>query len=668
MRIIIKLIHLSLLMTLVPTTQILGLVKFTLPKTNIVHTKSGLILHYLSEYRPANKIITFTVSLPMYADMCYLIPNIAMGKIPECQAKEATIRQIRTINDEVQKNKTLLYVKGSNIINPTTKSRTTIKPTSKSWGKVPDTPDKNITRLYVSFSNTNKSTTKSVPKSLQLMLRKKRFLPAILAIGAGMASTALSAINLFQMGSLKSEMRGVKESLRSIHLVTLDNQAQLLHLYEGQYKIAKELADTQRALNKTIDLVNQHSALLRIQAEALRSTLAEGIFLRSKLDSVTRAIDTHFIHESMEDILSNQLNLLFIHHTDMPKVVQLVTQAMNLSITEFNISIPMVEVITRLLVRQQIDFAPRTTRATSEKGDLIGKMMFTSYFAAPEQHQSPFSIYELVPIPFNQGKRRMRLAKMPAYLGIEHISQQFIRWSKEEAVTCKFEEMPSCRESPVRRKEFEDDCIYQILTDSVLKDCRTEAFPDKVFIRRVGQHWAISKYNRSKCHSVTGDDLDQHILIDNEEVTLPEVALIKADDEKSLACDRFIIPKAPVKVGTPINLIINESVNPSNKQLIDLQEALANETHWEKLPYISSDMQVILDFISSTPKPVAINDLKTWSDHPISYATIAIVGALISVIIVLIFCIYRMKKTGGPNTNITISMPSMKELLARDQV
>ncbi|CAF1626703.1 unnamed protein product, partial [Didymodactylos carnosus] len=131
-------------------------------------------------------------------------------------------------------------------------------------------------------------------------------------------------------------------------------------------------------------------------------------------------------------------------------------------------------------------------------------------------------------------------------------------------------------------------------------------------------------------------------------------------------CDRFIIPKAPVKVGTPINLIYNQSVNPDYKKLINLQEALANETHWAKLPYISSDMQVILDFIASTPKPVAIHDFKIWSDQPISYTTIAMLGTLISTVIVLIFCIYSRKKTGGPNTNITISMPAMKKLLAQE--
>ncbi len=98
---------------------------------------------------------------------------------------------------------------------------------------------------------------------------------------------------------------------------------------------------------------------------------------------------------------------------------------MNLSISEFNTSIPMVEVITRLLVRQQIDFVPRATKSASENAALIGRMMFTSYFAAPERDQAPFSIYELVAIQFNQGKRRVRLARMPAYLGIESKSQQF---------------------------------------------------------------------------------------------------------------------------------------------------------------------------------------------------------------------------------------------------
>lgn len=361
------------------------------------------------------------------------------------------------------------------------------------------------------------------------------------------------------------------------------------------------------------------------------------------------------------NILSNRLNLFFVHHKNIPKVVDLVSQTMNTSFDESDDSIPMVKLITRLLVRQQIDFMQTKTVDSTENGPLIGNLVFSSFFAAPTQDQAPFSIYELVPIPFNEGKRRVRLAQMPTYLGIESKSQQFIRWSKEEAATCDFVLMPSCRETPVRRKEFQDDCLYQILTDSKLPDCRTELYADTVFGRRVGQHWAVSTNTSTKCHSVTTSDLDQHRLFDNDEITLPPVALFTTMDTNSLACDRFFLPGLPTKVGIPINLIYNESVNPINKDLLDLQTALANETHWAKLPYIPSDMQAIIDFITSTPKPVTISYFQRWMDHPISFTTIAMIVMIIALGIVLLYYI-RTKKTA--RTNITIAMSSMKALEA----
>jgi hypothetical protein len=498
------------------------------------------------------------------------------------------------------------------------------------------------------------------------MVRQKRILPVILAIGAGIASTAMSAVNLIQMGSMKAQMREVQESLQALHLATMNNQAQIFHLREGQFKLAQELGDTQVALNKTIDLVNQHAEILRVHAQALRILVTQTKFLRDKLATADQAMESHFIHESIEQILSNRLNLHFVHHQDMPRVTREISQVMNLSVDEFKSAIPMVEIITRLLVRQRIDFAPMPKSVKSENGVLIGKMIFTSYFAAPARDQDPFSIYELIAIPFNKGKRRVQLAKMPAYLGIEHKSQQFIRWSKEEAATCDFEVMPSCRESPVRRKEFEDDCIYQVLTDSILKDCRIESFPDKIYTRQVGQYWVISTYNKSKCHAVSSDDFSEHIVVDNEEVTLPETILIAVNNEKALVCDRFIIPKTPTKVGTPINLIYNESVSPSYKVLIDLEEALENETHWVKLSYITSNMQEVIDFISNTPKPVATNVFKIWRNHPISWITVAVIASLILVVIIVILFMFAKKKTVGTTNSIIISMPSMKELETRE--
>ena len=698
----IKLNYILVFVNTICIIQILGLEKFTIPKNDVVHIKSGLILRYLSEYRPANKIITFTVSLPMYSDMCFLIPREAMGKIPDCQDKEATVREINTIQDELQNNKSyseelssnkltkrrLMTTESTNTLNKIkTIKTTTMKKTATTSATTLITTS--ATTLITTLTTTTTKSTTIAPtptlpwevytvtnqygqvqsayyKPRQPSTRQKRALPVIIAIGAGIASSVISAINFFQVRNVKSEIRGVKEALQAIHLTTLDNQAQILHIIEGQLKVTHELGETQIALNKTIDLVNEHSRILRTHAEALRRILNQTISMQKQLDTVTQTLETHFIHESIENIMLNKLNLHFVHYRDMPKVIKMITQAIDFPIEEYNNSLPMNEILTRLLVQQQIDFAPMPTKSEDKEDALIGKIMFTSYFAVPTKDQSPFSIYEVVTIPFNKDQRRVQLANMPTYIGIESKSQQFIRWSKEEASTCEFELMPSCRESPIRRKEFEDDCIYQILTDTTLTNCRVKPFPDKVFIRRVGEHWIISTLNKSKCHSVPSEEFDEHVLMDNEELLLPELALLTVNNEKVLACDRFIIPRAPIKIGTPINLIYNGTINRSYKELIDLQAILENETKWEKLPYINSDMQAIIDFISSTPKPTAPSNFQLWQDHPISMTMIVIIGILILIVVILGVLMFFIKRKNRPMNSIIISMPSMKELSTKE--
>lgn len=73
----------------------MALVNFTIPKADTIHTKSGLILHYLSDFQPADRIITFTVTIPMTADMCYLIPKSTKNKIPHCQSDSLTMKNMK---------------------------------------------------------------------------------------------------------------------------------------------------------------------------------------------------------------------------------------------------------------------------------------------------------------------------------------------------------------------------------------------------------------------------------------------------------------------------------------------------------------------------------------------------------------------------------------------
>ncbi|CAF1423102.1 unnamed protein product [Rotaria sordida] len=77
---------------------------------------------------------------------------------------------------------------------------------------------------------------------------------------------------------------------------------------------------------------------------------------------------------------------------------------------------------------------------------------------------------------------------MPAFIGIDPKTLQFVRWSTGEVSSCDCILMSSCRETPAIRKDLEDNCLYQILTDSPLSACQVEAFSDSVFIHRIGQH------------------------------------------------------------------------------------------------------------------------------------------------------------------------------------
>ncbi|CAF1521512.1 unnamed protein product [Adineta ricciae] len=654
------------------TTYTNGLIKFKLPKTDIIHPKSGLVMQYLSEFRPANKIITFTVTIPMYSDMCYLVPNVAMGKIPQCMEKEATMREIRAINVQLARNSSVVSLDNQTRPERAELNRTMLPLRSAKQEKPRIYPNRIVVgdqdTIYIQEveQSVPSTSTRSTSVSIKTKPRAKRLIAEIIAIGAGIASTALSVVNLIQNMNLKSEMKHTKQLLRTLQLTTRDNHAQIIHTNEGQFKVVHELGATQTALNKTIDLVNQHSEVLRLHSAALKTVISQTMLLRDKLATATQAMESHFIHESMEDILVNKLNLYFVHHQDLPNVINLISQAMNISWGDFNTSIPTIEIITRLLVRQQIDFAPAVTKSSEANKNEIGKLMFTSYFAAPDQNQPPFSVYELFPIPFKFRNSRVLLAKMPAYIGIQQTSQQFIHWSHEEAKSCDFKIMPFCRESPPQRKEYEDDCLYQILSDSVLQHCRIEFFHDKVFIRQIGPYWAISTHNKNQCHYVSTEDLDQHSATDNEQITLPEMALIRADGSKILACDRFTIPKRPTNIGTPINLIYQEAIIPEDRTLINLQEALDNNTQWPKLPYISSELHAIIEFLNNTPATSTTSNTSVWENHPLSIVKITFIAILTLVVLVLIFCIFRFKKTMKSQNNLTITMPSMKQLLERE--
>ena len=570
---------------------------WVLAKQDIVHPSSGLILKYKSDYRPANKIVTLSTVIPMVADMCYLLPISALKRVARC----------------------------------------------------------NLTNHVINFANRGVSTAKQP----EVMTRKKRFLAEVFSLGMSGAALTMGVANMVQTSNLKQEVKALAETVTTLQKYSYTQDAKILHLEGGQFKIAVELNYTQQAINRTMDLVNQHTDTLRGHDEAIRKVGEFSTFINNKPNVFMHKVEGHFLRTSIESIQRGDLNLHFIHHDDMPKVVEYVVKATNISFEDNNSSISMLDLITRLLVRQEISFVPTIQLRTTVNGAVIGELVFTSYFAASNYDEKPFLIYEPIPIPFNLAHKRVRLAQMPAYIAIRPDTREFIRWSQEEAEPCSFDVMTSCRTTSAIRKDLEDMCIYQVITNLPLKSCRVEPYADFVFVRQIGRYWAISTNSTSQCHTVSHHDPEQHKLIENRAITLPETAIVPATNSTALSCDFFYLPAIPTESSSKLVVYQNSTMSPLDEEVLDLRSFLQNQTHWQKLPYIPFHIQTIIEYMTNTTHPPEILFWGQFKTHETLTFNMVVIGILA---LVVIFLVVYIRFKHPKKSKVTITIPSWKTI------
>jgi isocitrate dehydrogenase kinase/phosphatase len=204
------------------------------------------------------------------------------------------------------------------------------------------------------------------------------------------AALAMSTTNRVQIANLNQEVKTVTETIKTLQKTKYTQDAQILQLTDGQFKLAVELNSTQQAINRTMYLVNQHTDILRDHDEAIRKIGEFSTFINNKLNAFMHNVEGHFLHTSIEGILRGNLNLHFIHHDDIPKAIKYIIRSTNISFEDNNSSISMIDLVTRLLVRQEISFIPTIQLRTFTYGAIIGVLVFTSYFAASNYHEKPF--------------------------------------------------------------------------------------------------------------------------------------------------------------------------------------------------------------------------------------------------------------------------------------
>ena len=406
--------------------------------------------------------------------------------------------------------------------------------------------------------------------------RDKIFITDIISIAIGTAATTLATRNAIQMHNLQMEIKSITTSVDSIQNSINDYNRKLFQVTKGQITTMKELIHTQTALNNTIAVVNEHAKVLKRHRIDISTIMSMIMLLRKELTSFTHAVETHFIHESIEDIVSNKLNLRFIHHYDLPRVIKTIKKQINIDMDEKDATLPIVELIIRLLIQQRIEFAPiATTQQATES--IIGNLLFISLFAAANKNQQSFSTYELIPMPFNQRNQRVKLAQTLHVIGISKKIMELIQWTRKESSACKFISMSSCRETPPINRNWNHTCLFEILTDLNLTLCCIKREVEQIFKQRVGQQWAISTRNKTKCHRVTQLEQSQHTIASNNELTMPSMALITIDKSTAWSCDNFLLPS--IKNGTNefISIIDNRKLKHDDSNLIDLHKAKSYE-------------------------------------------------------------------------------------------
>ena len=151
-------------------------------------------------------------------------------------------------------------------------------------------------------------------------------------------------------------------------------------------------------------MINEHSRVLEQHQRAIAKMMSMITVLRKAVTSVNQVVETHFIHESMEDIFANKPNLRFIHHQDLPRVLKIIAKQANINVKQMNEALPIVELIHQLLIQQRIEFIQIDTKEQAGQC-MIGNLLFTLFFAAANKNQHPFSTYTLIPIPFNQATK-----------------------------------------------------------------------------------------------------------------------------------------------------------------------------------------------------------------------------------------------------------------------
>jgi hypothetical protein len=428
-------------------------------------------------------------------------------------------------------------------------------------------------------------------------ITKKRIKRLIDPVSFGIASTslALSVTNSGLIAKLFHDVAVVGRSLSRLSQTVELYGVQLAKISAKNIEIIEELQVTQKVLDDMVPVLKSHSEAIEI--------------LKMNLERLHVQFQHSFLYSAITQIYRNEFTLSFLSPEDVHKVAYYVMKEANLTFNSDSESLPIVQIITKLLVHQQIDFIPSSLYMTGNPEEMdyseeIGRLGITSYFAVPKQTQTPFDIYKLVTIPFYNADEIIELSQIPQYCGIDLVNNTTMEWHNSEKSDCDLQLMTSCRNNPPIRKISKDTCLDEIIEDLPLTKCQTTSVPaDKFFIRHLRDNlWITSSPKPIHCVKIPRNeyfDATPQISSTNEEIILPPVAIVNVTEGCVITCPGFTLVGRPItpNVSSLVILYHNGSFT-KNISVMNVHQYITENMTWFKKNVAEQERKAFIEFIN----------------------------------------------------------------------
>jgi hypothetical protein len=497
-----------------------------------------------------------------------------------------------------------------------------------------------------------------------LNIRNKRFLADIISIGVSSAALGTATASMVLTKTLAKKVNQLETSMQTMSNRLEIGEARMVQFDKNQIRLGMILQQSERVLNSTVNQVNQHSQTLEIHDKRLNDHQQRLVNLQQHVMDNEQATVNRFLNLAIHDIINDKPTLAFLDPSEIYFVVKSILQENNITISENAEQIPIVELITKLILRQQIDFIP-AERYSNIPGIEIGKLTFTTFYAMPNEEISDFNIYQVITGPFVHHNKVVRLAQMPTYIGINAKGKSSISWTNDDISSCIFHLITTCRETPAEKtSQYGNACLEQILSGNKLRSCRTEQ--TKINLPHIQQlqngRWLISMNNTSLHCIRTPTQYTRtsstSIWNENSEVIIPPVAIVTVPNGTTIHCPEFNLP-GPITPDTRsiINIIKNLSTIEEDNEVIDMHKELTSNVTWDKLPYLNGDIDELLQEMLETTQTSKANNVISWHNQHSSKFIIGLSIIIAALIVIIVFLIWYAKRS--INGKITIALPTM---------